>query len=247
VLVAALVVNFVAFAPLTYTSIWLQGVENISAIGVGLSTLPLAGAAFLVSWQAGRVLHRLPPGRVIAAGLAFVALGSFINAALLHGAATWPALMAGFTLIGAGTGLAVPTLTAAAMSSVPPDRGGIASGTVNTARQLGFAIGIALLGAAFTAGAAASLTTGTVPDADAAATALSAGQAANLIGDAGASSDTLLAALHDAALAGLDRLFLLAGGLALAAALAVTVLVRTGRGGATPTPADATDAEPAAR
>lgn len=45
VTVAALVVNFVAFAPVTYTSIWLQGVEKISAIGVGLTQLPLVGAA----------------------------------------------------------------------------------------------------------------------------------------------------------------------------------------------------------
>jgi toxin YoeB len=79
VMAAALIVNFAAFAPLTYTSIWLQGVERVSAIGVG-------------------------------------------------------------------TGLAVPSFTAAVMGSVPPDRGGMASGTVSTARQLGFAVGIAVLG-----------------------------------------------------------------------------------------------------
>ncbi|PRY32136.1 hypothetical protein [Pseudosporangium ferrugineum] len=127
----------------------------------------------------------------------------------------------------------MPSLTAAAMGSVPPDRGGIASGTVSTARQLGFAIGIAVLATAFNAGATASLASAGVPDPAAVADALSAGRAAP--GPA-----AVPAALHDAALAGLDRVFLLSGALAAAGALAVIVLVRAVRDSATPPATEST-------
>jgi EmrB/QacA subfamily drug resistance transporter len=228
VMAAALIVNFAAFAPLTYTSIWLQGVERVTAIGVGLSTLPLAGAAFVLSWLTGRAMHRLPAGLAIASGLALVALGSFISLALLRGDASWPALPAGFAVTGIGTGLAVPSFTAAVLGSVPPDRGGMASGTVSTARQLGFAIGIAVLGSVFEAGAKASLASSAIADPSGAATALSAGQAGGLLDRAGPGAAALRTALHHAALSGLDRLYLVAGILALVSAAVVVALVRSG-------------------
>jgi EmrB/QacA subfamily drug resistance transporter len=202
VMVAALIINFVAFAPAIYTSIWLQGVEHISPIGVGLSQLPLAGAAFIVSWQTGKALHRLAPGSAIAGGLAAVALGSFLSMLLLRGDASWPQLLAGFALTGIGTGLAVPSFTAAVMGSVPQERGGMASGALNTARQLGFAVGIAVLGIVYSTRARSALEGPGVQNTAAASTA---------------------------ALEGLQRVFLLCGLLAVAGAVAVLASVRTHR------------------
>jgi MFS family permease len=58
-------------------------------------------------------------------------------------------LVPGLAVIGIGVGLAIPTLTAAAMSAAPPQLGGMVAGTLNTARQLGFALGVAVLGLVF--------------------------------------------------------------------------------------------------
>lgn len=214
VMAAALVVNFVAFGPLTYTAIWLQGVEGLSPIGVGLSIVPVAAAAFVVSSRIGRSLDHLPPGPVIAAGLGFVAAGAFVTMVLLHGGAGWPALMAGFTLTGIGTGLATPTFTSAAMGSVPPERGGMASGAITTARQLGFAIGIAVLGTVFARSARTSLGSSDIAE------ALTSGRAQDLI----ARDATLTEPLHQASLSGLDSVFLVTGLVSAVAALTVLAL-----------------------
>ena len=155
-LLAALVLNISAFAALTYVSIWLQSVIGLSPIQAGLVGLPLAGAAFLVSASIGRLLHDRAPGPIIGGGLLLIGAGAMLSALLLHDKSSWPALIAGYVVIGVGVGLATPTLSSAAMGAVPIKRGGMASGMVNTMRQLGFAIGIAVLGSLFVARAAAT-------------------------------------------------------------------------------------------
>jgi hypothetical protein len=58
-------------------------------------------------------------------------------------------LLPGLAVVGVGVGLAIPTLTVAAMSAAPPQLGGMVAGTLNTARQLGYALGVAVLGLIF--------------------------------------------------------------------------------------------------
>ena len=60
---------------------------------------------------------------------------------------SWVHLLAGLVVVGAGTGLANPLVTFAHLGVLPPAQGGLASGINNTARQLGLAVGIAVLGA----------------------------------------------------------------------------------------------------
>ena len=60
---------------------------------------------------------------------------------------SWLHLLAGLSVVGAGTGLANPLVTFAHLGVLPPAQGGLASGINNTARQLGLAVGIAVLGA----------------------------------------------------------------------------------------------------
>jgi hypothetical protein len=59
--------------------------------------------------------------------------------------------LAGYAVIDAGVGLVMPALAESAMGAVGPHRGGMAGGAVTTPRQLGFAIGIAVLGTVFAA------------------------------------------------------------------------------------------------
>jgi EmrB/QacA subfamily drug resistance transporter len=234
ILIAALVVTLAAFASFTYTSIWLQSVLGLSPIQAGLTGLPLSLASFLVSAGIGRFLHGSRPGPIIGGGLLFIGVGGLVAAALVHGSASWPALMPGFLLVGIGVGLATPTLSSAAMGAVPLQRGGMAAGAVNTARQLGFALGIAALGSVFAARAAQILGDRGIPASGEVSRALAGGQAKVLLAKAPADARTQLnAALHAASVQGVQWAFLVSGIAGVLAGLAVLVLLRTDKQAAT--------------
>ncbi|MDX6229310.1 MAG: hypothetical protein QOI76_2700 [Frankiales bacterium] len=246
IMIAALLINFAAFAVFTYTSIWLQSLLGLSPIEAGLTGLPLSAAAFLVSAGIGRFLHGTSPGPIIGGGLILIGAGGVLSGLLVHSGSSWPALVAGFIICGVGVGLATPTLSSSAMAAVTPQRGGMAAGAVNTARQLGFALGIAILGSVFTARAAHSLSAKGVDGASALASTLAGGQAHVLISKAPAASRAqLLSDFRGAFASGLDAAFLVAGAIGILAGVAVLVLVRPGAGSAPaaePAPWDTTKA-----
>lgn len=157
-LIAALLLNFAAYVSLTYSSIWMQSVLALSPVTAGLVALPMSGAAFVVSAGLGRVMHRLRAGRVIGGGLLLVGAGDLLGSALVHVWASWPAMLPAFFVVGLGVGLATPPLSSTGTAAVPAQRGGMAGGAIYTARQVGFAFGIALLGSVFTSGAHHTLT-----------------------------------------------------------------------------------------
>ena len=230
VVIAALLLNFSAFAFFVYTSIWLQSLLGLSPIAAGLTGLPLSVASFVVSAVIGRFLSRMAPGPVIGGGLLLIGIGSLVSALLVDDASSWPALVAGLTISGIGVGLATPTLSSTAMGSVAPERGGMAAGAVNTARQLGFAFGIALLGSVFAATAADRLDADGVPAASDTASALAGGQARAVLAAAPAGQrGPLVDAFHAAFASGLDAVFLVAGLGGVLAGLAVLVLMRPAR------------------
>ncbi|WP_375484705.1 DHA2 family efflux MFS transporter permease subunit [uncultured Jatrophihabitans sp.] len=230
VLLAGLVLTLAAFTSFTYVSIWLQSVLGLSPIQAGLTGLPLSIAAFAVSAGIGRFLHGGRTGLIIGGGLLLIGAGGLANAALVHGSASWPELIPGFVLVGFGVGLATPTLGSAAMSAVPVERGGMAAGAVNTARQLGFALGIATLGTVFAARATHVLSGRGVPSSGAVAKALSGGQARAVLGRAPVSRRGALdSALHAAAVGGVQWAFVISGIAALLAGVAVLVLMRPAR------------------
>lgn len=233
VLIAALMLTFAAFAAFTYTSIWLQSVLGLSPIQAGLVGLPMSVMAFAVSAAIGRFLHGENSGQIIAVGLLFIGAGGLVGALLVHGSARWPALIPGFLIAGIGVGLATPTLGSAAMSAVPPQRGGMAAGAVNTARQLGFALGIAALGSVFTARAQGVLGDHGVPQAAAAARAVGGGRSAVLLHQVPVPLRAdLTAAVHASAAAGVQSTLAVAGVVGIVAGLCTFALVRPARAGA---------------
>ncbi|MET8306725.1 MFS transporter [Micromonospora sp. NPDC005173] len=243
VLLAGLLLTFAAFTTFTYTSIWLQSVLGMSPLAAGLTGLPLSVTAFGISAVLGRVLHGRRPDLVIGAGLLFVGLGSLLTAALLRGPAGWPSLLPGLALVGVGVGLATPILGSFSMSLVPADRGGMAAGAVNTARQFGFAFGIAALGSVFTTRAQSILAGRDIPDPGRVAHAIAGGQTPGLLRAAPAAGRQLLdSAAHAAGVAGVQATFAVAGAVGVIAGLLVTVLMRPGR----PRPAASADRPPVA-
>ncbi len=235
IMLGALLINFAAFAYFTYTSIWLQSLLGLSPIEAGLTGLPLSVAAFLVSALIGRFLHKSAPGPIIGGGLLLIGAGGLLCALFVGSGSSWPALVAGFIVSGIGVGLATPTLGSSAMAAVRPERGGMAAGAVNTARQLGFALGIAVLGSIFTARVAHSLSGSGVHGATGVAGALAGGQSKAVIAQLPAGSRVALVhQIHVAFASGLDAAFVVAGLAGLLAGLLVLVLVRPDKSGGEP-------------
>ncbi|WP_406510219.1 MFS transporter [Streptomyces sp. NBC_00212] len=224
----ALLLQGSAFGCLVLVSLWLQSVLGLSPVAAGLALTPLAAASFVVAVFAGRHIQRLAPRVPIGAGLLLVAAGMLLLRAGMTADAGRASLLWGLVVTGIGVGLATPVLVSAATSTVPPQRAGMAGGAVNTFRQLGMTLAIAVLGAVFTNRAAALLAdSGTVPDAGQGAAALAAGQAQHLVDAAPAAHhDAAQRLVHQAFATGLDRVFLLSAIAAALGGLIVLALVR---------------------
>ncbi|MGW7518555.1 MFS transporter [Streptomyces sp. NPDC054796] len=224
----ALLLQGGAFGCLVLVSLWLQSVLDLTPVAAGLALTPLAGASFLVAAVSGRHIQRLAPRLPIGLGLLCVAAGMLLLRAGMSADAGWASLTGGLVVTGVGVGLATPVLVSAATSTVPPRRAGMAGGAVNTFRQLGMTLAIAVLGAVFTSRTATALAgPGTVPDPDRGAAALAAGQAGHLLeASPPAHRDAARHLVHQAFAAGLDRVFLLAALAAAVGGVLVLALVR---------------------
>ncbi|WP_265446043.1 DHA2 family efflux MFS transporter permease subunit [Flexivirga meconopsidis] len=233
-LIAGFVLTAGAFAYLTYASIWMQSVRGMSPVEAGLASLPLAGASFATSASVGRLMHGRRNWLAVGLGIALTGVGGLLVAWQLNGAgATWVALVPGLLVSGIGVGLAAPTLSSTAMSAVPMHKGGMAAGAVNTARQLGFALGIAALGTVFAARITSVLSSQSVPDASRAGDAVAGGQSGLVLAQVPAAARQAADhTIHLAAVDGLRLTALISGVLGLVGGLLALLLIRPRRGAA---------------
>ncbi len=220
-MIAAAVLQAAAFAHLALVSIWLQSVLDLSPIQAGLVALPLSVASFVVSLSAGRFLHGGSPARPIAGGLVLIGAGVLLMTLVAPTSGPW-VLVTGLVVAGLGVGLATPVLVSATLAVLPPARAGVGSAAVNTFRQLGLAVGLAVLGTIFAGRVATVLSGAGTSEVTTTANALAGGRAAQVVG----SGDATTALVHQAFAAGLDRVFTVAGVGALVAAVVVAVWAR---------------------
>jgi EmrB/QacA subfamily drug resistance transporter len=133
-----------AFIPLT---IYTQSVLGMSALVSGLTFAPMSLAAGVVAPFAGRLTDRIGGRPIVVAGLGLFALGiSWTAAVAATGSNLWtfvPSMIV--TGIGMG-GVFAPSITVA-MRPIKPADSGSASGVLNTTRQMGSALGAAMVGA----------------------------------------------------------------------------------------------------
>jgi EmrB/QacA subfamily drug resistance transporter len=201
-----------AFACLAFTSVWLQAVLGLDPVHAGLALLPLAAASFVASAGGARLTHRLPPRLSIGVGLLLIGAGAGLQG-VLDADSSWTSLVPGLVVAGLGVGVVIPALSAAAMAAAPHERGGMAGGAFNTARQLGYALGVAVLGVVLRARVEHALT-GHVPDPHAMAGAASGGRAPHL------------PIVRAAVASGLDAVYAVSAALGLAAGVIALVLIR---------------------
>lgn len=130
---------------------WLQDVRGLSPSTTGLIFLAYSVPFALVGASTGRVVdrfgHRLP----MVVGMALVAVSFVAVARVGSESQPWPILVA-MVLSGVGQGLAYNVSTTAAMSAVPDEDAGIASGVLTALRNVGVAAGVAIASTATAAG-----------------------------------------------------------------------------------------------
>jgi MFS transporter, DHA2 family, methylenomycin A resistance protein len=126
--------------------LYLQEVRGLSPLSAGLALVPLALPLAALTPFTGRLVGRIGPR--LPAGLGLIASGVGYGGAALVGGGSIdsPVGWAFLFVAGAGMGVAVPGLVAGATEALGPDRAGIASAMNNTSRQVGGAIGVALIG-----------------------------------------------------------------------------------------------------
>ncbi|GAA2419862.1 MFS transporter [Streptomyces glaucus] len=121
----------------------LQQALGLSAMDTAWLFLLWSGLSFTVALQARRLAHRLPSRHQLALGFALHAAGVLAMLGAV-GAASWPRLLPGLLLAGAGSGLLNAALPLLAVDSVPAARAAMGSGAQQTFRYIGSCAGVAL-------------------------------------------------------------------------------------------------------
>ena len=136
------------FSLFLYLTLYLQDGLGYGPFQAGLRFLPITLLSFAVAPFAGRATVRLPSRLLIGLGMAFIT-GGLLLIGTTSPTSSWTQLLPGFIVTGIGVGMVNPVVASAAVSVVPPERSGMASGANSTFRQMGIATGIAALGAFF--------------------------------------------------------------------------------------------------
>jgi EmrB/QacA subfamily drug resistance transporter len=230
---AAFAISGSQFALFLYITLYLQNILGLTPFEAGVRYLPITIVSFIVAPIAGSLIGRVQARILLSLGLLFAGLGLILMSGVSQGS-EWTTLLAGFLVGGAGIGLINPIVADVAVTTVPDEQSGMATGINDTFRQVGVAVGIAAWGAIFlgrgeseirdlAAGTPAAVgdnpqrlieatSSGHLDEAVAAVPPGSKAQVAN--------------AATEGFLAGFNEILLLGGGLAFLGAIAAFLLVR---------------------
>ena len=143
---AALVVALGEFGIILSLPIWLQFVLGFDALQTGLVLIALAVGSFVASGFAGASSGKVSPVLIVRLGLVAEIVGIAWVGLVVGPDAAWGWLLPALFVYGFGVGLATAQLTGVILQDVPVQLSGQGSGTQSTARQVGSALGIAILG-----------------------------------------------------------------------------------------------------
>jgi MFS family permease len=148
---ASLLMFLGMFGSIFLLSQYMQGVLGYSPTEAGLRMLPWTGMPMLVAPIAGYLSDRVGGRPVVAAGLFLQAAGLAYLAAVVTADVAYSAQLPGLIVSGIGMSLYFAPASALVMSSVHPKEQGIASGANNALREVGGALGIAVMSSIFAA------------------------------------------------------------------------------------------------
>jgi MFS transporter, DHA2 family, methylenomycin A resistance protein len=140
-----LLINLGFYGQLFVTSVYFQTTRHMSPVHAGLALLPEGIVVPVASFLSGRLTSRTGTRPIMMAGLCAGAAGLF---GLMAAGPHTPYLALVLPLAAAGFGMAftMPAATTTVVEAAPAGRAGVASGAINTGRQIGSTVGVALLG-----------------------------------------------------------------------------------------------------
>jgi EmrB/QacA subfamily drug resistance transporter len=141
-----LLVALAMFGVFFFNSLYLGQVLGYSPIQTGATFLPLTVLIVFVAPLAGRFSDKIGSRWLMGAGLVLLSSSLLAFSTLGVNSTFWD-IVPGLILGGFGMSLAMTPTTAAAMGSVPVDKAGVGSAVLNSMRQVGGSLGIALMGA----------------------------------------------------------------------------------------------------
>jgi EmrB/QacA subfamily drug resistance transporter len=144
--VVALLVTLAMFGVFFFMSIYMQNILGYSATKTGAAFLPMTILIILIAPIAGRSSDRIGSRSLMTAGMLCLAASLAIFSRLGLDSSFWD-ILPGLIVGGFGMALVMTPMTAAALGSVPVEKSGVGSGVLNTFRQVGGALGIAVMGA----------------------------------------------------------------------------------------------------
>jgi EmrB/QacA subfamily drug resistance transporter len=227
---AAFAVSSSVFSLFLYLTLYLQNYLGLSPFDAGLRYLPITVASLFAAPVAGMLLSRVQARLMMSVGLAGAGLGLLLMGGIDAGS-DWTTLLGGFLVAGAAVGLINPVVADVAVSVVPKEQSGMASGINDTFRQVGVAVGIAVWGAIFVGRGAAKVSELTAGTGGAHPRALVEAASSGSLDQALASvpapaRGAMAHAAREGFLSGLNDVLMLGGFVALVGAVLALVLVR---------------------
>jgi DHA2 family methylenomycin A resistance protein-like MFS transporter len=144
--VIGVLINFGFYGALFVLNLYFQQLRGASPLQAGLAVLPQLGFIMLGAGQSARISARAGGPR-FSILFSLTCLGLGLSGVLIAGAHTpYVALIPPLALTGFGMGVVMPAVTAALTDAAPLHHSGLASGVINSARQTGSVIGVAVLG-----------------------------------------------------------------------------------------------------
>ena len=128
-----------------FGALWVQNVLGFDPIEAGLSLLPLTIPLLFVAPMIGRVYDRIGPRGIVTGGCLLVAAALAWDAAQLH-RVSYAWLVPAYIAMGVGIGMVMSPTNTDALNAAPPKDRGEASGVIQTLRQIGGSVGLALMG-----------------------------------------------------------------------------------------------------
>jgi EmrB/QacA subfamily drug resistance transporter len=154
--IAVTLVFFAMFGSLFFISQYLQFVLGYTALKSGVGLVPVAVALMVAAPLSARLVSRAGTKRTVTLGLFFVAvaLAVFSRSTASSGYVLVALVL---VIIGIGMGLAMAPATDSIMGSLPPEKAGVGSAMNDTTREIGGALGVAIMGSIATASYSASI------------------------------------------------------------------------------------------
>jgi MFS transporter, DHA2 family, methylenomycin A resistance protein len=140
-----LMINVAFYGLIFVFSLYFQEGARLSPLWTGLAFVPMVGAVLITNLFAPKVSATVGAPLAVAGGAAAMAIACLALLGTAQGA-PYGRLVAQFIALGGGLGLLVPPLTSMLLGSVDKSRSGIASGVLNSMRQIGSVLGVALFG-----------------------------------------------------------------------------------------------------